>query len=107
MFNKEYFAFAKDEVNAFDILIPPFMERLRILDEKYKDKNAFSFFKKILYISINSNVDSFDLEMFKSINDAFLNSYILELQELKTIYQCFEVGKECLNGSCIFTKEYI
>ncbi|MBU1145873.1 MAG: DUF3137 domain-containing protein [Firmicutes bacterium] len=84
-FNQEFNVLAKNELNAFEILTPPFMERLRKLDLKYHDKIVFSFIENKLYVAIKTGVDSLDLKMFRKMDSELTKEFELELEDMKSI----------------------
>ncbi len=82
-FNSELMVFAKDEHEAFYILTPHFMERLLVLDRKYKDKISFSFIDNKLYIAVDNRVDNFDFRPFKPVDSNLIESYLDEFKDMK------------------------
>ncbi len=84
-FNKDYLVFARDEIGAYKILLPQFMEKLMALDEKYHDKISLSFMKSTLNVAVNNNIDTMDLKMFKPIDEDFFHQFELELRDVASI----------------------
>jgi len=82
-FNSELKVYAKDDHEAFYILTPHFMEKLMELDRKYYDKITFSFLDNKLYIAVDNRVDNFDIKAFQAVNEAFLNSYVEQFEDMK------------------------
>ncbi len=88
-FNQEFKVYAADELSAFRILLPQFMEKLLVLDNVFKDKISLAFVKNVLYVAINNNVDWFDLKLNKPIDDKLFAGFQVELDTTKTILDLF------------------
>ena len=59
-FNSELKVYSENELDAFYLLTPHFMERLIYMDNKYNDKISFSFQDKKLYMAIDNRIDTFE-----------------------------------------------
>jgi len=88
-FNSDFQVFARDEVGAFEILLPQFMEKLQDLDRKYGGKIKLSFLRNTLNVAINSSRDTFDLRMFKPVDDALFVRIRSELEDVRNIIDIF------------------
>jgi len=84
-FNGGFLVFARDEIGAYKILLPQFMEKLMTLDVNYHDKIALSFMKSTLNVAINNNIDTMDLKMFKPIDEEFFRQFEHELNDVASI----------------------
>jgi len=82
-FNSEIKVYAKNDHEAFYILTPDFMEKIRKLDDKYKDKISFSFKDEKLFIALDSRIDYFDFKAFKKVDKTLLDSYQEEFHDIK------------------------
>lgn len=82
-FNSEMKVYAEDEHEAFYILTPHFMEKLLVLDRKYRDKISFSFLNNKLYIAIDSRKDYFDVLPFKPLDESLIREYLDEFYDIK------------------------
>lgn len=82
-FNKELSVFSDNEHEAFYILTPHFMEKLLELDRKYHDRITFSFINNLLYIAIDTRVDTFDLKMFRHFDESIIDDYRKQLNDIK------------------------
>lgn len=68
-FNKMFKTYAESEHDAFYILTPHFMEKLKDIKKKLNCGIMFCFIDSKLYIAINNNKDSFEYNVFKPINE--------------------------------------
>jgi hypothetical protein len=82
-FNSDLKIYAKDDHEAFYILTPDFMEKIRYLDEKYFDKISFSFKDNKLFIAIDSRKDYFDIKAYKKVDESLIKEYQEEFQDIK------------------------
>ncbi len=83
LFNSEFKVYAKDEHEAFYILTPHFMERLLVLDRKYRDKISFSFNNNNLFIAVDNRIDTFDIKAFTPVSKDLIDSYVEEFKDMK------------------------
>ena len=83
-FNSELKIYARDEQEAFYILTPDFMEKLRYLDDKYSNKIIFSFKDNKLFIAIDNRKDYFDIKPFKPVDESLISSYKEEFEDIKS-----------------------
>lgn len=68
-FNKRFVVFAENEHEAFYILTPHFMEKLKETVQKLNCGIMFAFVDNRLHIAINNGEDSFEYNVFKPINE--------------------------------------
>ena len=68
-FNKNFKVFAQDEHEAFYILTPSLMERIKRLDEKINSQLLFCFVDNKLHIGVQTNKDSFEPSIYKKIDE--------------------------------------
>lgn len=83
-FNQAFDVYGEDELETFKLLKPAFMEKLIGLKQYYK-KISFGFIGKKLVIAINNGKDSFDIQLFKPLNEQFIDEIKKELMDLKDI----------------------
>ena len=98
-FNKKFKTYCTSEHTAFYVLTPHLMEALRDFEKNNKGKISFSFIDNYLYIGINNFRDTFELKMFKVLDEATFNSFKQDL------YVIQEVVKELKLNNNIFKKE--
>lgn len=75
-FNKKFVVFAESEHEAFYILTPHFMERLKETTVKLNCGIMFAFVDNRLHIAINDGKDSFEYNVFKPINEEEIEANI-------------------------------
>jgi hypothetical protein len=98
-FNKKFKTFCTSEHAAFYILTPHFMEALRKFEKNNKGSISFSFIDNNLFIGINNFRDTFELKMFKVLNETTFNEFRREMEVIK------EVVHELRLNNDIFKKE--
>ena len=99
VFNKKFKTYASSEHSAFYVLTPHFMEALMKFEQQNRGKINFSFIDKSLYIGINNMRDTFELKMFKALDENTINEFKKELLVIK------EVIDELKLNNNIFMKE--
>lgn len=67
-FNKEFKIFAQNEHDAFYILTPQMMERIRRVSREIGGKLILCFIDNTLHVGIHTNKDSFEPSMMKEID---------------------------------------
>ena len=98
-FNKKFKTYCTSEHAAFYVLTPHFMEALREFEKNNRGNISFSFINNYLYIGINNFRDTFELKMFKVLNETTFNEFKRELLIIK------EIVKELRLNNRIFKKE--
>lgn len=84
-FNKKFKTYATSDHSAFYVLTPHFMEALMRFEQKNKGKIYFSFIDNYLYIGINNFVDTFELKMFRKLDDSTFDDFKRELFVIKEV----------------------
>ena len=82
-FNKKFSVHAQSEHDAFYILTPQFMEKIKNLSNGLRGKVMFCFIDNKLHIALNNNRDSFEYGVFKKLDESVINEYVS--QEIKII----------------------
>ncbi|MCK5387644.1 MAG: DUF3137 domain-containing protein [Candidatus Izimaplasma sp.] len=98
-FNKKFKTYSTSEHTAFYVLTPHLMEALRDFEKNNKGKISFSFIGKYLYIGINNFRDTFELKMFRVLNEETFSEFKRELFVIQ------EIVKELRLNNDIFKKE--
>lgn len=75
-FNKKFTIHAQDEHDAFYVLTPQFMEKIKSLNEGLKGKMMFCFINNKLHIALNNNKDSFEYGVLKKLDENVINDYV-------------------------------
>ena len=68
-FNKRFMVFAESEHEAFYILTPHFMEKIKEITKKLKCEVMFCFVNNKLHIAVDNRDDSFEPNIFRTINE--------------------------------------
>lgn len=77
-FNKKFCVYAENEHEAFYILTPHFMEKLKEIEEKINAGIMFCFVDNKLHIALDNNKDSFECNVFKPINEKEIEEEIIK-----------------------------
>ena len=67
-FNKLYKVYAQNELDAFYILTPNMMTKIKEVGEKIHGKLLFCFIDNRLHIAVHNNKDLFEASIYKKIN---------------------------------------
>ncbi len=86
-FNKKFKTYSTSEHSAFYVLTPHFMEALMELEQKNRGKIYFSFIDNRLYIGINNFINTFELKMFRKLDDKVFDEFKRELFIIKEVIQ--------------------
>ena len=87
-FNKEFTILAQNEHEAFYILTPRMMERVRQLNANLNGKIFLSFVNDKLHIGLHNGKDSFECSIFTKINEQKINEEVSK--EIKIITDCVD-----------------
>lgn len=82
-FNKEFRVYAQNELDAFYVLTPNTMEKIKELKRKTKGRLLLCFIDNRLHVGLHNNKDLFEANIFKKINIDEENSKTLN--EMKII----------------------
>lgn len=82
-FNNDFKTFAQDEHDAFYILTPSLMEKIKKLSSSIKGKLLFCFIDNKLHIGLQNGKDSFEHSIFSEINEEKVTNEIA--QDIKII----------------------
>lgn len=82
-FNNKFKTYAQDEHDAFYILTPSLMEKIKKLTGNIKGKLLFCFIDNKLHVGIQNNKDSFEHGLFKKIDEEKITQEIS--QDVKLI----------------------
>ena len=72
-FNKLFSIYSQSEHEAFYILTPHFMEKIKTLTNNLNCGIMYAFIDNKLYIAIDNNTDSFEYNVFKVIDEQKIN----------------------------------
>lgn len=85
VFNKKFKTYATNDHSAFYVLTPHFMEALMDFEKNNKGTISFGFIDNLLYIGINNSKDTFELKMFRKIDDALFEEFKRDLLVIKDV----------------------
>ena len=77
-FNKKFCVYSEDEHEAFYILTPHFMEKLKRLEEKINGGIMFGFVDNKLHVAIDNFIDSFEYNVYQPINEHEIKKDVME-----------------------------
>ena len=77
-FNKLFTIYAESEHDAFYILTPHFMQKIKDITKELKCGVMFGFADSRLHIAIDNNEDSFEYNVFKPINEQEIEENIVK-----------------------------
>lgn len=87
-FNKNFAIYAENELEAFYILTPHFMEKIQSVYKSLNCSIMFGFMDNKLYIAVDNYDDSFEYNVFEPINEEKIKEEILK--DIKTIINLVE-----------------
>lgn len=88
-FNKTFNVYAQSDLDAFYVLTPNSMQRIKELNNKVKGSLLFCFVDNRLHVALANNKDSFEVSIFKKINEEKEKSKVYN--EVKVIADFIEV----------------
>lgn len=92
-FNKKFKTYATNDHSAFYVLTPHFMEALMKFEKNNKGSISFSFLGNYLYIGINNFRDTFELQMFRPLNQAVFDEFKRDLLVIKEVITELKLNK--------------
>ena len=100
-FNNNFSVFAENEHDAFYILTPHFMEKIKKIVNDLNCQVSFGFVDNKLHVAINNNRDSFEYNILKEINEEEIINDIMRdivvitkfVEELDLDNDLFKVGE--------------
>lgn len=95
-YNKKFKTYTMSELEAFYVLTPQLMEAILKLEKSNPGAISFAFMGTKLYIAINNNRDTFELKLFKKIDEEELASMRRDL------YTIIDIVKELRLNDKIF-----
>ncbi|OQX93593.1 MAG: hypothetical protein B6I17_02165 [Tenericutes bacterium 4572_104] len=82
-FNKKFKTYSSEEITAFYILTPDIMEAIHKIERRNPGRIGFRFHGEHLFVAINNNRDTFELKMFKKIDDSMIEEFKEDLYVIK------------------------
>lgn len=98
-FNDRFRIFATNDHSAFYVLTPHMMEALMKIENNHPGKLSFSFVNSKFFVAINNDLNTFELKMFRPINQTSLEAFKKDLAILHDIVTTLKLNRK------IFEKE--
>lgn len=99
-FNKNFKVYAKNECEAFYILTPGFMEKVKNLLKEINSPFVLCFVDNKLHIGINNYEDSFECNVFKKIDEiAIKNSITKDIKVITKLVEELDLDNNLFKGS--------
>ncbi|ERJ12346.1 DUF3137 domain-containing protein [Haloplasma contractile] len=84
-FNKRFNTFSSDQHEAFYVLTPSLMERMKELERANPGHIYFSFIKNQLHVALYNNKDTFEPPLFKPFDRQIIEEQMRDLELIKDI----------------------
>ncbi|QLY39648.1 DUF3137 domain-containing protein [Hujiaoplasma nucleasis] len=91
-FNKKFNVFAEEELTAFYILTPDIMEAIFALERRYPGNISFSFSDQQMYLGINNNKNTFELQLFKPLSLEAIQEFEKDLLVVKDVIHSLKLN---------------
>ncbi|MGD9909292.1 MAG: DUF3137 domain-containing protein [Candidatus Izemoplasmatales bacterium] len=91
-FNKKFRTFTTDELSAFYVLTPDIIEAIIHLEERNPGRIGLSFTGDVLYIAINNNKDTFELKMYREIDNSLVEEFKQDLLVIKDVISAMKLN---------------
>ncbi len=82
-FNKKFKTYATEDITAFYILTPDIMEAIFNLEKRNPGRIGLGFHGDHLYVAINNNQDTFEVKMFRTIDESMVKEFEKDLLVIK------------------------
>ena len=82
-FNKKFRIFAEEDITAFYILTPDIMEAIFNLEKRNPGRLSMSFLGDHLYVAMNNNRDTFELHLFRKLDESVIEEFKQDLLVIK------------------------
>lgn len=92
-YNKKFKTYTNEEHSAFYILTPHFMESIMELERRNPGTISLSFNGNRLNIGINNSKDTFELSLFKKIDQGLVNGFKNDLLVIKGIVEELKLNR--------------
>lgn len=93
-FNKKFKTYATEEITAFYILTPDIIESIMNLERRNPGRIGLSFSGDTLYIAINNNKDTFELKMFKPIDQSLVEEFKQDLLVIEDVITAMKLNNK-------------
>lgn len=92
-FNETFKTYATDPHTAFYVLTPHVIDALLKIEKNHPGDLAFSFIGTKLHIAINNHIDTFELSMFRPLNEAAIKAFTEDLEILRDVVESMKLNR--------------
>ncbi|MFP4077952.1 MAG: DUF3137 domain-containing protein [Bacillota bacterium] len=92
-FNKTFKTYASEPHSAFYILTPQVIEALLKIEKNHPGDLSFSFIGTKLHIAINNQIDTFELSMFRPLNEEAIQAFTDDLDILRDVVHSLRLSR--------------
>jgi hypothetical protein len=92
-FNKKFKTYATNDHSAFYVLTPHFMEALMDFEQNNRGTIMFSFIGSSLYIGIDNRRDTFELSMFRALDERIFDEFKRDLLVIQEVIKELNLNK--------------
>lgn len=93
-FNKKFKTYSTDELSAFYVLTPDIIESIMHLEKNNPGRIGLSFTGDILNIAINNNKNTFELKMYKPIDDSLVEEFKKDLLVIQDVIKAMKLNNK-------------
>lgn len=93
-FNKKFKTYTTNDLTAFYILTPDIMEAIFQVEKRNPGKLSMSFHGGKLYIGVNNNRDTFELQFFRKIDESMLEEFKQDFLVVKDLVQTLKLNNK-------------
>lgn len=92
-FNETFKTYATDPHTAFYVLTPPIIEALLKIEKNHPGDLSFSFIGTKLHMAINNQIDTFELTMFRPLNEDAITAFTEDLDILRDVVHSLKLNR--------------
>lgn len=92
-FNKKFKTYTTNDHSAFYVLTPHFMEALMDFEKNNRGTIQFSFLGNSLYIGIDNRRDTFELTMFRALDERIFEEFKRDLLVIQEVIKELNLNK--------------
>lgn len=92
-FNKKFKTYTTNDHSAFYVLTPHFMEALMDFEQNNRGTIQFSFLGNSLYIGIDNRRDTFELTMFRTLDERIFDEFKRDLLVIQEVIKELNLNK--------------
>ncbi|MFW6284860.1 MAG: DUF3137 domain-containing protein [Bacillota bacterium] len=92
-FNETFKTYATDAHTAFYVLTPQVIQALLKIEKNHPGDLSFSFIGTKLHIAINNQIDTFELSMFRPLNEEAIRAFTDDLDILRDVVRSLKLNR--------------